>query len=588
MRIARPSILWRLLSVELWRLLAITSAVLVCVIAFATTIKPFADGRLGALDALRFMGYAIIPMLQYALPFAAGFAATLSYHRLAQDNELTAVYAGGISHRAMLLPALISGLLLSGVLLVLADQAMPRLLRSMDELITRDFTRMLQSSVERGQALVQPGGQRVLYADRFVPGQPEPGSNAVHKFDLLGVVVVQREPGSGLTWEASASRATVWVYRGGAGTSGGDVAGGASGSAGAGVPGAEDSGPGSMTVVMRLLDSVGKSTGRATGQAGESTMSFVVPSIFRDDPKFLTFTEMLLAQDDPRRLGDVMAQHRATASILNERSVADDLRVVLERDKRTTLTDLNGRTVVVKATGLDLAPVENAKGLAAGAFALRSSSGPIEVTTVLEDGRARVQRARRAWISVPPAPEFQASLLTIRMSEVSTSGVAPDGEGTEQAGGVIREYQIPNLRLPEDRLAPLLMLDSKALLAVADKERAAHPDDVELRRSVEIYQSTVRDTQRELLSKFHERIAASLACALMVLLGAVMGMRLSLSLPLTVYLWSFLPALGCVLLVSGGQRATASWGAPGLLVLYGGLVALGSLTFAQYRVLAMR
>ncbi|MBX9737536.1 MAG: LptF/LptG family permease, partial [Phycisphaerales bacterium] len=469
MRIARPSILWRLLSVELWRLLAITSAVLVCIIAFATTIKPFADGRLGALDALRFMGYAIIPMLQYALPFAAGFAATLSYHRLAQDNELTAVYAGGISHRAMLLPAMISGLLLSGVLLVLADQAMPRLLRSMDELITRDFTRMLQSSVERGQALIQPGGQRVLYADRFVPGEPEPGSSAIHKFDLLGVVVVQREPGSGLTWEASASRATVWVYRGGGGASSGkgDVGAGVAGissSEGAGAPGAENAGPGSMTVVMRLLDSVGKSAGRATGQAGESTMSFVVPSIFRDDPKFLTFTEMLLAQDDPRRLGDVMAQHRATASILNERSVADGLRAVLERDKRTTLTDLSGRTVVVKATGLDLAPVENAQGLAAGAFALRSSSGPIEVTTVLEDGRARVQRARRAWISVPPAPEFQASLLTIRMSEVSTSGVAPDGEGTEQAGGVIREYQIPNLRLPEDRLAPLLKLDSKALI----------------------------------------------------------------------------------------------------------------------------
>ncbi len=573
MRIARPSILWRLLSLELWRLLALTSAILVCVIAFATTIKPFADGRLSALDALRFMGYAIVPMLQYALPFAAGFAATLSYHRLAQDNELTAVYAGGISHRSMLLPALAGGLFLSAALLLLADQAMPRLLRSMDELITRDFTRMLQSSVERGQALVEPSGQRVLYADRFIPGEPEPGTNAIHKFDLLGVVVVQREPGGGLAWEASASRATVWVYRGGAGEPG------------AGTPANDASGTkaGSMTVVMRLQDSLGKSTGRATGQAGESTMSFLVPSIFRDDPKFLTFTEMLLAQDDPRRLGDVMAQHRQTASVLNERSVADDLRAVLVRDGRTTLTDLNGRTVVVKATGLDANPSENGAG-----FGLQSRASPIEVTTVLEDGRVRVQRARRAWISVPPAPELQASLLTIRMSEVATAGVSPDGVGGEQAGGVIREYQIPNLRLPIDRLTGLLAQDSKSLIDAADAERVRRPDDVELLRAVETYRATVRDAQREILSKFHERIAASLACCLMVLLGAVMGMRLASSLPLTVYLWSFLPALACVLLVSGGQRATASWGAPGLLVLYGGLVALGSLTYAQYRVLSLR
>ncbi len=581
MRIARPSILWRLLSLELWRLLALTSAILVCVIAFATTIKPFADGRLSALDALRFMGYAIVPMMQYALPFAAGFAATLSYHRLAQDNELTAVYAGGISHRAMLLPALIGGLVLSAVLLVLADQAMPRLLRSMDELITRDFTRMLQSSVDRGQALVEPSGQRVLYADKFIPGKPEPGTNAIHKFELLGVVVVQREPSGGLAWEASASSAMVWVYRGGAGGAGGADAATPADADGTGTK------AGSMTVVMRLLDSLGKSTGRATGQASESTMTFLVPSIFRDDPKFLTFTEMLLAQDDPRRLGDVMAQHRQTASVLNERSVADDLRAVLVRDGRTSLTDLNGRTVVVKATGLDANPTPST-ATGGGGFALQSRNGPIEVTTVLEDGRVRVQRARRAWISVPPAVEFQTSLLTIRMSEVATAGVSPDGVGGEQAGGVIREYQIPNLRLPTDRLAGLMAQDSQSLIAAADSERVRRPDDIELLRSVETYRATVRDAQREILSKFHERIAASLACCLMVVLGAVMGMRLASSLPLTVYLWSFLPALGCVLLVSGGQRATASWGAPGLLVLYGGLIALGALTYAQYRWLALR
>ena len=52
------------------------------------------------------MGLAMVPMLQYVLPFAAGFGATLAYHRQTSENELTAAKASGVSHRALLMPAL--------------------------------------------------------------------------------------------------------------------------------------------------------------------------------------------------------------------------------------------------------------------------------------------------------------------------------------------------------------------------------------------------------------------------------------------------------------------------------------------------
>ena len=109
-----PATIWKFLSWDLWKRILLTASILVTVIAFAAAIRPLADGKVGAVDALRFMGLAIVPMLQFALPFAAGFAATLTYHDFASDNEAMACSAGGISYKAMLGPAAFTGLALAG------------------------------------------------------------------------------------------------------------------------------------------------------------------------------------------------------------------------------------------------------------------------------------------------------------------------------------------------------------------------------------------------------------------------------------------------------------------------------------------
>ena len=71
---------------DMWRLLLLTTAVLVTVLSFAACIKPLSDGNLEASDLPIFMLLASVPMLAYALPFAGAFAASLVYYRLATDN----------------------------------------------------------------------------------------------------------------------------------------------------------------------------------------------------------------------------------------------------------------------------------------------------------------------------------------------------------------------------------------------------------------------------------------------------------------------------------------------------------------------
>jgi len=92
----------------------------------------------------------------------------------------------------------------------------------------------------------------------------------------------------------------------------------------------------------------------------------------------------------------------------------------------------------------------------------------------------------------------------------------------------------------------------------------------------------IRLLRNEVVSKQHERFAAAAACAVMVVSGAVTAVSLSQSLPLTVYLWSFFPALATTILISSGQQLAHDKGTPGLLVLWGGVAVLGAYAFMGY------
>ena len=63
-----PWRLYRYMLLDMLRQFALTAAVLVIVIAFGAAIKPLSnDSLISPIDAAIFVGYAMIPMLQFAL-----------------------------------------------------------------------------------------------------------------------------------------------------------------------------------------------------------------------------------------------------------------------------------------------------------------------------------------------------------------------------------------------------------------------------------------------------------------------------------------------------------------------------------------
>ncbi len=580
-----PRTIFRYLSLDLWRLVLLTAGVVVAVACFAIAIKPLADGRLGPVETLKFMLLAAVPMLQYALPFAGGFAATLVYHRFAQDNEATACSAGGVSYRAMLAPAMLTAVVVAGLLAVLIDQAMPRLLRNMDKLVAGDLARLLESSVKRGESVKLPDSNRFLYADGFFVLDPK-DSGADQHFALSGLVIAEMEdadkrprdgkPRDTVAWEASARLAYVWLYQEDASVD----------------PDSGDVTPGSTTLVMQLRDSVGGKQSR--GQVEQTELVYTFPSRFTEDPKYLTWTQMDEAYAQPETLSGIDRRRRRVAARLAERLTADDLRAELRRTGRLELVDAGGSTVVVRAA--DIGAVPDAKG-----FALLPprAGGVVEITTVLDDGRTRLHRARRAFLSRAAAQESERTILSLRMEQVQVSGAGrretdPDapplpGAAPDDAGGVRESYTLQNLSPARDALTDLLALNLPELLKRVNArlagEKTVNAEDP-LRKEARGLERSTAGMRREIVSKQHERVATVLVSLLTVLCGAVVALRLKGSLPLPVYLWSFMPAVIAMLLINGGQKVTSDSGLGGLALLYSGVVALAVLVFVEYRRLA--
>jgi lipopolysaccharide export LptBFGC system permease protein LptF len=532
----------------MWRLLLLTAGVLVTVISFAVTVRLTAEGRLGPLDTLRYMFLAMPPMLQYALPFAAGFGATLAYHRMSQDNELTAAAAGGISHRALLAPALATGIVLAGVIGELNGWVIPSFLRSMEELVVQDATRMVYNTLSAGRPLELNDNMQVI-ADSVRRLGGDESNGVSERLLLTGVFAVQTDPKGEIEMEASASRAMVRFA---------PLTEGEEGPAARG-----------MTRVVMDLENPGiYRRSSVTGSGETSTLYWLIPGVFNDDPKYLTNAELRELPDHPDRMNVIDMRRRDLAVHLAERDACSALNGELRAKGTAQLKDEAGRTLTIRAHGIEYRPSQGRWEILAG------PGKPIEIEIAAAgqaSGEGRKFSPRTAGLRTDIGKDRWSRQLKLRldMEDVRTRAKDDDPAGER----VSMAYN--NLSPESSPLASLLKMTSAELLHQTAKvlerdpgARAASPaDDLDQR---------IKKLKREIVSKQHERAADSVACLVMVLTGAATAMRLGTSMPLTVYLWSFFPALFSVISIAAGQQLTRNLGPGGLVVLWGGVGLLAA------------
>ncbi|HBS28986.1 MAG TPA: hypothetical protein DEB06_05950, partial [Phycisphaerales bacterium] len=366
-----PILLWRMLLRDLVRLGAMTALVLAAIVSFAASVRFLAEGRIDIAGAVLVMALAAVPMLQYTLPFACGFASTLAYHRFASDNEAAAAMTSGISHRALAAPALALGLACAVALALLAHTVIPRFLRSMEVVVRSDLAGVLVHDVERGRPVTLDRFQ--LAAREAVRAGPDPSVGAIDRLQLRDVLAARLDGDGAVNGYINAREVNVWLFQ-------------------------EESPDGRFTTVqLQFVGVDGDMDGERLGNRKFETARVRIPSSFTDDPKFLTFHELRALRAHPERLNKIEVLRRDLARRLGERELLADLRTRFEADGRVVLERAGGERVIVTAGGLRaedrgwrLLPL---KGLSA-----------VRVERQPERTSSFIQQAGAAWLSFEDTP----------------------------------------------------------------------------------------------------------------------------------------------------------------------------------------
>lgn len=558
-----PWTLWRAYTTELARLLTLTAGVLVTVIAFAGAVKPISDGLLQAGDTLTFIALAVPPMLAYALPFAGGFAATLVYHRIAGDLEAVAAYAGGVSHRALLAPALVVALTCTGGLIVLNEQVIPGFLREMQRLITVDVARLIAQQVSRGQTVSLK--DIMIHADGVRSVPPEPGSGVIDQLLLTGVGAITLRDGVP-TSEVTAARAKVWLLPA---------------SPDAEAPSREDEGQTMLVAQLEEVVAVREGEGMLTG--AESRVARVVPNTFRDNVKFLTWRELAAIRQTPEKLNWVDPKRKALAVLLARKAALEWIAASLRDQGRVDLADDRGHAVTVRARDL------RREGSVLVFVPPPGGSVLVSYVRVVTgaDGRETLHRRVATGASVRLESDAAAELVERRVSVKLSIERARERDDTtgESLGPERAVIPVGRVAPPAGVLPDYLAMPARDLLAAAQPWLDRPTPDREVRERVagaQGLEGALRRLDHDVMAKRHERTALAASCLVMVLCGAVTALKLASRMPLTVYLFSFFPALAAMVTISGGQQVTVKQGVPGLYLMWSGVVALAIYTLVIF------
>lgn len=560
-----PWTLWLSMSVELWRLVLLTTAVLVAVIAFALAIKPLASGQLGPVEAVRFMLVAMPPMLSYALPFASCFGATLAYHRMVTDNEVVAAHAAGMSHRAVLGPAVVSGLLLAGLLALLNAQIIPRFVRTMQEMVADDLARVIVNKIESGQPVERRDMILSAKTARVLDAAEIPGAST--RLYLTGVVMLLLDDQGNPQHEVFADAAQVTLMPGGRDPELGDVPG---------------------QVLFQVRTGVAHASDGTEASVSGQTFARPLPTAFRDDPGFLTTQELDALDREPERMNFIdwrrvdLAYHLASRVLMDR--IADDLRL-----GGSARFEREGETILLRAAGLRGREDDNGTRQ----YWLRpmeaSRSVEVEVRRTEVGGLSRLDtfQAHRAFLTVDLGADWRTRELSLDLTLRSFAPTDLASSTFDERTAPIREQtEWTGLRVEGSPEAELLGRSSAELLAAsAEWTRKVGPD-AELSAVADALQRRVLQLGREVAGTRHARLAMAVSCLVMIVGGALASMRLKAAQPLVIYCWAFFPAIAALVTISTGKEMVHRSGLEWLVVLWGGVAAIGLLSLLSFRSVA--
>ena len=503
------------MTAELLRVLLLTTTVIVVVIAFGAAIKPLADSSLGSGSVVKYVALAMIPMLQFALPFSAGFAATLVLHRFAADNELVAMSTSGMRYRTIFAPVIAVGLALLVGMFILLHTVVPRFWGRMQDMLAKDATSIFLSAVSRGEALEV--GQVSIYADTATVDPVAPDNGAEQRLLLQGVAAIQKNGAGQPVTEFTSEFATVDVHRGREG------------------------------VIMKLAMTNGSGFNAADG-----TVVFVPTAqpqavqlgrALEADAKSMTYFELQDVRNDLPNHIEVQSARQAVLLSLTRAQVWQCIARELQTSGKVELVEEGGR----RSYRIEGGTLEND---------IIKPKSPNTTVRIVELDRARPIREAVCSQVVMPFDTEDSSV-----GRVDLIATAPRAKDLLRSEGLSSRWpaRIRSLSAAPCSTSNIAKLEFAELtpnVGELNKSDASTPKSIQAAGTSSLTNlfKTMNKVDVDAFSHLCQRAALAWSAPLIILLGASLAAWKRNSLPLTMYLIAFIPGILNIVMIAGGQQ----------------------------------
>ncbi len=502
-----PWTLYRHILKELLKLLTMSLGILVVVIAVAVAVKPLSEGQVGPLTLIKFILLSAPTILDVALPFAAAFAGTLLFHRLASDNEITACLVSGMSTRLIFAPVAFLGLALTAIMFLLSSWVIPEFSLLAAKTIQSDVVGIVVSKLRKDHTFRM--GQHVVYADKVEALGLQEGDMGAADSDikpqrlvmLRGVALGQLDDDGRLRRHSTAERADLLLYR--------------------------QNDQSWITLRLRNITHYSGNSKEPWGHATDAEHLIPMPNPFSSRLRFKSAAQLRKLENTPEiSLGILRLKTKMSASMAREK-------VMLQIEQ--AINDSEGKGIVSLLGITD----QHTYALRAGGVRrvgddlelLATDQQPIQVDFYLE-GKPLTQTTS------------QTGLLRIRFDK-DTMNLSIDlgisqVKDLRRVGRITQHAQMPPIS-PLRWSAPLMsQLNNWPVFDLYDQAIHQYPSHQIIQSQAQELRNELQRLGRKIQALRHQRSASSMGCLLVLLISAMLTVQLQGKMPLVIFFWNFL------------------------------------------------
>jgi lipopolysaccharide export LptBFGC system permease protein LptF len=509
-------------------------------------MEPLRKKGLATSEVASLFLYTLPVMLSLTLPFAALFAATIVYGRFAQDREMLACNASGISKIVLLKPAIVMGVIVTLVTLVLANFVSPSMARQAELTIVKNIRRIAYHKIKK-EGSVELGKDALVHAS-----QVDEKKNL-----LIGVVAGRQTEVEGPDGRLIPSMSLIIASS-------------------AYLDVEHDEELDDFYISVQLTDQHGPVANRLDGaKVTHERLPFEhiqIPKQSNDRPAFYEWSQLISTLKNPTQHGKIQTKLSDIVRKVRENRALNAIAATVNSGKPYKNLYKGDTQYVLSAHKVTVS------GNTARLFSDKENPHSRVKLQILSGGMVE-KEITADFGSVVARSDFldQKSELKIPLSGnvvVSKAGVESRPASWDNAQGI---------PLPQDPMLPMTKtLDERQELFadIYSNPEAYTKDSIVLSKLEYLKKNQVPKIIGEIIAEMHSRVAFGLSCMLLVTLGAALGVIFKGGQVISAFAITVIPAAGIIIMILMGKQLIANPKASdllGFIAIWGGIVVTGIL-----------